>query len=117
MKRFSVIAVLLLLTLLPASGARVLAGSGQAVADSRAWIEASNKHAQVLLDVEARFGPERAGQIGVAGLDREVTSLTPESRRQLRQASADALARLKGLLEAEKDPLVRQDLEILVHSA
>jgi hypothetical protein len=117
MKRFGSISLLFLLALLPASGARVVAGSGQGAAESRAWIEASNKHAQVLLDVLARFGPEGAGQMGVAGLDREVTRLTPESLRQLRQASADALARLKSLLEAEKDPLVRQDLEILVHSA
>ena len=96
---------------------RVLAGSGQGAADSRAWIKASNKHAQVLLDVLARFGPEGAGRIGVAGLDRGITSLTPESLQQLRQASSAALAQLKTLLTAEKDPLVRQDLEILVHSA
>src|SRR4051812_920804 len=113
MKRSGLIPLLFLLAFLPDSGARLLAGSGQAPADSRAWIAASNKHAQVLLDVLARFGPEGAGQIGVAGLDREVTSITPESLRQLRQASTAALARLNSLLEAEKDPLVRQDLEIL----
>src|SRR6476620_2276933 len=117
MKRFGLLVLLFLVAILTAAGARVRAGSGQAPASSRAWIEASNKHAQVLLDVRARFGPEGAGQIGVAGLDREVTSLTPESLRQMRQASAAALTRLKSLLEAEKDPLVRQDLEILVHSA
>src|SRR6478609_9651750 len=113
MKRFGWIPLLFLLALLPAAATRLRAGSGQTPADSRAWIEASNKHAQVLLEVRARFGPEGAGQIGVAGLDREVTSLTPESLRQMRQATTAALARLQTLLEAEKDPLVRQDLEIL----
>ena len=117
MKRFVVVSLLFFVAFLSAPRNRVLAGSGQAPAASRAWIEASNKHAQVLLDVLARFGPEGAGQIGVAGLDREITSLTPESLQQLRQASSAALAQLKTLLTAEKDPLVRQDLEILVHSA
>ena len=117
MKRFVVVSLLFFVAFLSAPRNRVLAGSGQAPADSRAWIKASNKHAQVLLDVLARFGPEGAGQIGVAGLDREITSLTPESLQQLRQASSAALAQLKTLLTAEKDPLVRQDLEILVHSA
>src|SRR3954453_11227136 len=98
MKRFGLISLLFLLAFLPASSAPMLPGSGQAPAGSRAWIEVSNKHAQVLLEVQARFGPEGAGQIGVAGLDREVTSLTPESRSELRQASAAALARLKSLL-------------------
>src|SRR3954470_20986079 len=115
MKRFGLIPLLLLHAVPPVPAPRVRAASAQAPANSRAWIETSNKHAQVLLDVQARFGPEGAGEIGVAGLDREVTSLTPESRRQLRQPSGAARARLKGLLEAEKDPLVRQDLEILVH--
>jgi uncharacterized protein (DUF885 family) len=117
MKRLTLACVSVLFAVLPFSGGGVLAGSGQAPAASRAWIETSNKHAQVLLDVLARFAPEGAGQIGVPGLDREVTSLTPESLLQQRQASAAALARLKTLLEAEKDPLVRQDLDILVRSA
>src|SRR3954451_16537984 len=99
MKRIGLVSSFCLLALVSGAGARLLAGSGQAPADSRAWIAASNKHAQVLLDVLARFGPEGAGQIGVAGLDREITSLTPESLRQLREASAGALTRLKGLLD------------------
>src|SRR4051794_15334641 len=117
MKRFGLISLLFLLAFVYGTDGPLFAGSGQAAADSRAWIQASNKHAQVLLDVLARFSPEGAGQMGVAGLDREITSLTPDSLRQLRQASAAALTRLKALLDAEKDPLVRQDLEILVHSA
>lgn len=71
----------------------------------------------MLLDVLARFAPEGAGELGVAGLDREVTRLTPDSLVQQRQATEAALASLNTLLGAEPDPLVRQDLEILVHSA
>jgi len=38
----------------------------------------------------ARFGPEGAGQIGVAGLDREITSLTPAASQA---ATIDSCAR------------------------
>jgi hypothetical protein len=82
-----------------------------------AWIAESNKHAQVLLDVLARFAPEGAGQFGVAGLDQEVTNLSEETVRKGRDATQAALARLQALLETEKNPMVRQDLEILIRSA
>jgi hypothetical protein len=65
----------------------------------------------------ARFAPEGAGELGVPGHDREISSLTAESMRQQRQATEDALAKLNGLLKTEQNPLVRQDLEILVRSA
>jgi uncharacterized protein (DUF885 family) len=89
----------------------------QSPAASRAWIEESNRHAQLLLDAVARFAPEGAGQLGVPGLDREVTRLTTESRRQQRQATQTVLTRLQALLKEEQNPLVRQDLAILVRSA
>ena len=52
-----------------------------------AWIAESNTHAQVLLDVLARFAPEGAGQFGVAGLDQEVTNLSEETFRKGRDAT------------------------------
>ena len=48
--------------------------------DPRAWIAVSNRHAQVLLDVLARFAPESAGQFGVTGLDEAVSNLSTENR-------------------------------------
>jgi hypothetical protein len=85
--------------------------------EPRGWIAESNRHAQVLLDVLARFAPEGAGQFGVSGLDQQVTSLTEETRREGRQAVEAALAKLRESLAAEQNPLVRQDLEILIKSA
>lgn len=90
---------------------------GQAQADPRAWIAESNRHARVLLDTMAKFSPEGAGEMGVSGVDREVTSLTPASRRGERAALQAALATLESRLKEERQPLVRQDLEILVRAA
>ena len=89
----------------------------QPAQDARAWIETSNRHAQMLLDVFARFAPEGAAQVGVSGLDEEVTNLTAETQRRARAATEAALARLRELQKSEPQPQVRQDLEILIRSA
>jgi uncharacterized protein (DUF885 family) len=117
MLRTTCLSFLLLLVSAAVNQGQTLAGTSQAPAESRAWIEQSNRHAQILLDVVARFAPEGAGQIGVAGLDREITSLTAGSRIRQREATEAALGKLKALLQTEQNPLVRQDLDILVHSA
>ncbi len=85
--------------------------------DPRAWIAVSNRHAQVLLDVLARFAPESAGQFGVTGLDEAVSNLSTENREKGRAATAAALATLQAARKTEQDPLVRQDLDILIKSA
>ena len=97
-------------------------GSGTTIAapppqDARAWIAASNRHAQVLLDVLARVAPESAGQFGVTGLDEEVTNLTAAAGERGREATAAALATLQASRKTEQNPLVRQDLDILIRSA
>ena len=97
-------------------------GSGITVAapppqDARAWIAASNRHAQALLDVLARVAPESAGQFGVTGLDEEVTDLSADAGERGREATTAALATLQASRKTEQNPLVRQDLDILIRSA
>lgn len=90
-------------------------GAGAPVS-AETWVERSDKNTQVLLDVLARQSPEGAGQLGVPGLDEEIFDLKPgfveRSREQIRQA-ADTL---RQRLASEKDPKVRQDLEILIQA-
>ncbi len=81
------------------------------------WVERSNKNAQVLLDVFGKYNPEFAGQIGVEGLDVEIIDLKPGLVERSNQATLEAATELRNRLAAEKDPLVRQDLEILIKSA
>jgi hypothetical protein len=85
--------------------------------DGRSWIAASNRHAQVLLDVLARVAPESAGQLGASGLDEDVTNLSVEAGERGREATAAALATLQATRKAEQHPLIRQDLDILIRSA
>jgi hypothetical protein len=79
----------------------------------RAWVEKSDAHARVLIDVLSRFSPEGASQFGVEGLDEQVLDLAPGRQERIQAALAAALAELEKRLAAESDPLVRQDLEIL----
>lgn len=106
----------LVLTAVPvAPAARQTAA--QAPAATPAWVAESNRHAQVLLDVLARFAPESVARFGIAGLDEEITSLTAGRLREQRAATAAALAQLEGLRGSASNPMVRQDLEILIRSA
>ena len=97
-----------------ASGTTIAAPPPQ---DARAWIAASNRHAQVLLDVLARVAPESAGQFGVTGLDEDVTNLSAAAGERGREATTAALATLQASRTTEPNPLVRQDLDILIRSA
>lgn len=100
------------LLLIPATAALAAADS-----DQPAWIAKSNAHAQILLDATARLGPELAARIGVPGYDDKITDLSAgleERARALLTAARDELARRAA---AETDPLVHQDLAILLKAA
>lgn len=81
---------------------------------ARTPVERSNENAQVLIQVFSRFAPEGAGRLGVNGLDAEIFDLKPELSARAIRATEDAIGALKQRLASEKDPFVRQDLEILI---
>ena len=85
-----------------------------AFADSPAWVEKSNRNAQVLLKLQARFFPESAGKSGVSGVDEQIIDMKPDAPERQMQAMKAAELELVARLGLEKDPLVRQDLEILI---
>ena len=86
-----------------------------AVADED-WIERSNENAQWLLREQARFSPESAGQNGLDGVDEEITDLAPGRTERLIEANEAQMTELRRRLAEERDPRVRQDLEILLAS-
>lgn len=104
--------VRLLLSLLPCA-----ATAAAAPAAKPAWVEESDRHTRVLLDVQARLSPEGASQFGVDGYDEAITDLTPGSEARSRAALEGAVKVLEERLAAAQDPAVRQDLEILLGSA
>jgi hypothetical protein len=82
-----------------------------------AWVTRSDANARVLLDAQARFGPEGAAQTGLEGYDEEVLDLKPDRDERLRAAVSAAIETLQGRLAGETDPAVKQDLVILIDSA
>ena len=88
-----------------------------ALASEAGWIEESNRYAQVLLEINARYGPEGAASLGLEGHDAEVFDLKPgfiERQAADWQAAADKLQSLRG---GVTDKFVQQDLDILIKAA
>lgn len=112
MRRFLVAAALLLACshAAPAPSPAPAAGARQ----GRDWIARSNRNAQVLLDVRARFAPEMAARTGVPGIDDRILDFAPGRRQRQREAVRQAIAVLEERRKAESDPDVQEDLAILI---
>jgi uncharacterized protein (DUF885 family) len=102
------------------AAAMALAAAGSIHAQTTqapAWVARSNADAQVLLDAQARFNPENATSLGLPGYDDKVIDLKPNVEARQDAAIAAARTKLQGMLATEKDPNVRQDLQIMIHAA
>ena len=82
-----------------------------------AWVEKSNQNAQVLLNIMARYAPEGAGSLGVSGLDEQISIPSADEPERSRRDIQNAIKTLQERLATESDPLVKQDLEILINAA
>ena len=80
------------------------------------WMARSDANAQLLLDLEAKFAPEDASEAGVETVDTEITDRTSGFRAREEAADQAGQTELEQRRAKEADPLVRQDLSILVHS-
>jgi uncharacterized protein (DUF885 family) len=80
------------------------------------WVAKSNEHAQIVLEQLAKFSPEGAGNIGVDGLDEEITDLSEGIYERGLEASKEVLEELQRRESAETDGKVRQDLGILIQA-
>src|SRR5438128_12072340 len=81
------------------------------------WVARSNQNAALLIDVGAKYGPEGAAAQGVSGLDDKITVPTIENEHRRRADLVRVQQELRNRLAAEKDALVKQDLEILISAA
>src|SRR4026207_2303173 len=88
-----------------------------AFAAEPSWIDESNKNAQILLEVMARYNAEAAAAFGVEGHDAEIFDLKPQFSERQEADLGTALARLEQLRGSASDPLVRRDLDILIGAA
>ncbi|HET7403457.1 MAG TPA: DUF885 family protein, partial [Usitatibacter sp.] len=85
-----------------------------AAAAAPEWVARSNVYAVQVLDDAGRFNPEFATRAGRDKFDTEVADLGPRYiERGIEQAEKRA-AELRAALAQEKDPRVRQDVQILI---
>ena len=86
------------------------------VADDSDWVARSNEHAQIVLELLAKFSPEGAASLGVDGLDEEIFDLTEGVYERGIEESRELLAELQKRHAAETHPKVKQDLGILIQT-
>ncbi len=101
----------LLSNVLVLAGAVLLTGLAQAD-----WIERSDIYAREVLEAQAAFSPESVSQYGMNQFDAEIVDLNPKVFERYLALLATLQSKLQKGLETEKDPKVRQDLEILLQS-
>ena len=82
--------------------------------DPPAWVARSNQNAQILIHIDSKYSPEAASRRGVQGLDDQITEFSADRPEKLRADFVKAREQLQVKIAIEKDPLVRQDLEILI---
>ena len=87
---------------------------GTAAGEEPGWVEKSNEHAQIVLEVMSKFSPEGAGSLGIDGLDEQISDLGPGIYERSLDATREVLAELRKREAAETHPKVKQDLGILV---
>lgn len=116
MKPLALALALVLLAPLPllAKQPPVSAASAKA---TPAWVTKSNEYAQILLQAQAPFQPEQLSLFGIPGFDDRVADLGAGNGKRFRAATTQARAQLQARLAPERDPNVRQDLQILIQAA
>ena len=80
------------------------------------WVERSNEIAYKVLEANAQFAPEFAGQSGVEGYDEEIFDLGENLYERQIAVAEQNIAMLTELLANEEDSRVAQDIEIMIKS-
>jgi hypothetical protein len=90
---------------------------GAQPASQPSWIARSNDNAQILLNAQSTYSPEGAARQGLYGFDDQVLQLPKDRRERMKADLEKALRELQRRRSVEKDPLVAQDLDILIKAA
>ena len=96
--------------------ALALAATPAIAGDAPAWIAKSNQYTQGLLLAQAQFDPENAAQSGLDQFDGKAIDLGPNRTQRVMAAEQKQRLIFAAALKTERDPLVRQDLQILIGS-
>src|SRR5690242_18915117 len=85
-------------------------------AQEQAWVARSNAYTGQVLEMQAQFQPEGASQTGLEQYDGLAVDLQPNLTRRYVAAEEAKLAELRTAQTGESDPLLKQDLQILIDS-
>src|SRR3990170_2748438 len=83
---------------------------------SPAWVQKSNDYAQAIIRAQAEFQPEQLSFFGIPGYDDKVADFGPDVGKRYRAALTSAKQTLQNNLASERDPNVRQDLQIMIEA-
>ena len=95
----------------------LVAAGGVAAAQERAWIEASDRYSNQVLETLGGFFPEWMSELGLERYDSEVRDLKPRHVERADAALGAIAAKLRAARLKEQDARVREDLDILVEAA
>jgi Bacterial protein of unknown function (DUF885) len=82
-----------------------------------AWVAKSNLNAQLLINITSSYSPEFSTSGGVKTLDGQISVFAQDRHTRLQADLGKAKRELESRLAMEKDPLIKQDLQILIASA
>ena len=88
-----------------------------AAAEPAPWIATSNKAAEALLDVQAKYAPESASALGLERYDAQIFDIRPRTVERQNADLEAVAAQYQQALHSESDALVQQDLQILLKAA
>ena len=103
-----------LVTTLLAIATFVASGAQAAEAE---WITQSNQYTQILLEVNGRYAPEYAANLGLAQYDEQVIDLKPKYDERQEADFTAAIARLETARSTVADDRAKQDVQILIDAA
>ena len=81
------------------------------------WVIRSDENAQLLLQAEAKYAPEKASELGVDGYDDAITDYSRDNFVAENRDLDKVIAVYRQRLGTESDPKVKQDLQILITAA
>jgi uncharacterized protein (DUF885 family) len=81
------------------------------------WITQSNQLTQVLLEIDARYSPESAADLGLEQYDREIVDLKPRYDERQEADFTAAITKLEAARASVTDERGKQDLQILIDGA
>lgn len=115
LRRLILAAAIIALPALPVAAQDATPSASSALA-APGWVEKSNAYTLQLLEMQAEFAPEGAAQTGLEQFDGLAMDLGPDLANRFIARSEAMQAKFRDAMAKEADPMLKQDLQILIDS-